>query len=668
MEKLYKPGAIGTMRLKNRWIMLAMHTGYSNDDGSFSQRDMEFYKRRAHGGMAAITLVGAVNQIGARHGMCRLDKEEYDEGLRRVCHLIHEGNCKVIMQLYHAGRNNVDKLYLGPPPAPSPVPSPIYKVMPRELNDDEIIMTIRDFADAALRCKNNGVDCVEISASAGYLLSQFLSPLTNLRTDKWGGDEIKRMKFPSEVLKAVRQTVGPDYPVIIKISGGDMLGGYDNDYMARFINGLPKGTLDGVTVTGGWHEAPVPQISYHVTPGGFSYLAREIKEKTELPVIACNRINSPEIAEELLKGKDCDFVGAARPFLADADFVNKSSRGIPYNKCQGCNRGCIENALKKKDVCCVFNPKAGREYLKNLEDSTVTSGKTPVKKLLIVGAGPVGMEAAALAGEAGHKVTLITDEKRLGGKLHIADKPPFKQGLGRFIYFLEYEMKRNGVKVLIDTPLSQRIIEAENPDAVIFATGASPIIPELEGHYDFPRVAAEDILNGIGEVTGNNIVIIGGGSVGLETAEFLAERYSEKKITVVEMLPKAGKDLGGLKWIMMKHLKELNVQVLTSAKVVKGDGQGLLAEIQIRRTDDLISNDVSEDSDKIIEKRHIPADTVVFAVGCKPRGTLGFEKILNERNIPYYIIGDAGQSKNILDGITDAYNTIIKLHEGGWQN
>mgnify|MGYP000071336330 CR=1 FL=1 len=311
---LYTPAKIGTMELKNRWIMLAMHTGYAQKDGGFSKRDYAFYRERAVGGMAAITLVGAVNEEAEQEHMHRLDRPELAEGLKKVCDVIHEADTKVIVQLFHAGRNKrtTDEQPIMPV-APSAVPSPIYRTMPRVMSEDDIQRTIADFANAAKHCRDCGADAVEVSVSAGYLLSQFLSPLVNQRTDAWGGDSDARMRFPTAALIAIREAVGKQYPILIKISGGDMLGGYDLQYMADFINQLPAGTVNGVTVTGGWHEAPVPQISYHAKPGAFSYLARQIREKSGLPVIACNRIHTEDVAEQILEAGDELTEGSVNP-------------------------------------------------------------------------------------------------------------------------------------------------------------------------------------------------------------------------------------------------------------------------------------------------------------------------------------------------------------------
>lgn len=319
--------------------------------------------------------------------------------------------------------------------------------------------------------------------------------------------------------------------------------------------------------------------------------------------------------------------------------INKSRKGILYNRCQACNRGCIENALKKNDVCCVFNPEAGREYFR--------SAKTPPQKLLIIGAGPVGLQAAKTASERGHIVTIITDDSRLGGKLHIADKAPFKQMFSTFADYLEHELRKNNVTILTGVPISEEIIRSEKPDFIIFASGASPIMPEICKESQMPCVSAEQILSESVKCPNQNIVIIGSGSVGLETAEFLGEKYGKKGITVVELQPKAGKGLVGLKWIMMKHLKELGVRIVTSAEVSEISHNKVILTIR------------GEKAEK--EKEEIYADMIVYAVGYKPNGTLGLRSYLEKENIPYVIIGDTGRTKDLLEGLADAYITAENI-------
>lgn len=640
-ELLYTRGEIGTLKLKNRWIMLAMHTGYARADGGFSERDFAFYRERANGGMAAITLVGAVNEEGAQENMHRLDLPICDAGLKKVCDIIHGGETKVIVQLFHAGRNRkITEEQPLIPVAPSELPSPIYRTMPREINDGDIQRTISDFADAAEKCKNCGADAVEVSVSVGYLLSQFLSPLVNKRMDRWGGDDKRRMAFPTEVLSAIRKKVGDNYPILIKISGGDMLGGYDLQYMVDFIKQLPKGTIDGVTVTGGWHEAPIPQMTFHVKPGAFSYLAHEIKEKTGLPTIACNRINSEAAAEKILQDKDADFVGAARPFLTEPQFINKMHEGKPYFQCQACNKGCIERVLKGKDVVCAFRPETGREYLKRIPECIG-------KKVLVVGAGPVGLMTAIYAAQSGNKVILITKDAQTGGRINLACRPPYKQELKQFTDAAEANARMLGVDIRIDTPVSEEFILENQIQEVYFATGASPIRFPISGLEDVNVYTADEILSDDSIELRGNVVIVGGGSVGLETADFIAAHSNPKEkiqITVVEMAEKAGKDLGGTKWIMMKALKEYDVKVLTYAKLVRGEACRIVLE---------------KDGNEL----KLPTDTLIFAVGSKPLGCLNMEEFLQQHKIPYHIVGDAKKAVNVMNGLHNLYQEFFQLQK-----
>lgn len=639
---LYTPAKIGTMELKNRWIMLAMHTGYAQKDGGFSKRDYAFYRERASGGMAAITLVGAVNEEGEQERMHRLDRPDLAEGLKKVCNIIHEADTKVIVQLFHAGRNKriTDEQPIMPV-APFAVPSPIYRTMPRVMSEDEIQRTIVDFANAAKHCRDCGADAVEVSVSAGYLLSQFLSPLVNQRTDAWGGDSDARMRFPTAVLIAIREAVGKQYPILIKISGGDMLGGYDLQYMADFINQLPAGTVDGVTVTGGWHEAPVPQISYHVKPGAFSYLARQIREKTGLPVIACNRIHTEDVAEQILEAGDADFVGAARPFLTDPQFINKMQSSKPYYPCQACNKGCIERVLKGEDVACAFNPEAGREYL-------IKKPRTVDRNLLVGGAGPVGLMAAVYAARSGNRVTVMTRDPEIGGRLNLACKPPFKQGLKKFTEAAAAELRELGVVIETNAPVTKDSILARHVDEVFLAFGAEPIRLKLAGVEKLKAYTADEVLNNPKIELGKKVIVAGGGSVGLETAEYLATKCNpdgDRNVTVVEMEEKAGKDLGGIKWIMMTALKDLQVSVLTSTKLLCCTQEGVAVEKEGKET-------------------CLPADTLIFAVGAKPRHDLELETWLQEKKIPYHIIGDAQKPSNVMNGLAELYRTFYQLEKG----
>ena len=642
MTMLYTGGRIGNLELKNRWVMLAMHTGYAEPDGRFGKRDMDFYSRRADGGMAAITLVAAVNGEGSAKNMHRLDKDIYDEGIRQICDLIHSQNCKVIMHLFHAGRNkkktkDLDgkSLY---PLAPSPIPSPIYKMCPKEMTEQQIAATIDDYASAAKRCRDNGVDCIEVSASAGYLLSEFMSLLTNKRTDIWGGNLDNRLRFPRRVLMAIRNEVGADYPVILKISAGDMLGGYNIEDMIYFINNLPPGTIDGVTVTGGWHEAPVPQMTYHVPPAGFAGFASKVRRDTGLPVIACNRINSPEIAEHVLQQGYADFVGAARPFLADPHFAIKGEAGEPYLPCQACNKGCIERVIKGKDCLCAFNPETGRESIQKVPDDEK-------KHILVIGSGPSGMVTAKYESEKGNKVTLVTEEKELGGKLKVAAKPPYKSRINEYIRYLSYEMIKNKVRLMRGVQADEAVIQCLKPDKIYVATGSSPKAPQIKGLDNICCFFAEEVLKGDKDVSGHkDIVILGGGSVGLETAEYLAASDKRRNITVIEATEKAGQDLGGTRWITMGNLKAAGVEVIKSTTIKYCEAERIVI--------------AGPDGEKTL-----PADVLILAVGAEPLRPNGLELFLKKQGIPYIIVGDAFSPRNIMTDLAEVFFAVNNLNE-----
>lgn len=632
---LKSPMKIGSTELKNRWIMLAMHNGFATDSGRFNDRELIFYEKRAKGGVSAVTLVIAISDIGALYKMHSFENNEIVSSLTDLCKMIHQYDCKVIVQLFHSGRNNtIENLGGKRPIAPSPIESPIYKTVPKEMDENDIIRTINEFRNAASICKKCGVDIVEISASVGYLLAQFFSERTNKRSDKWGGNAEKRMLFPTEVVKAIREEVGKDYPVTIKISAGDMLGGYDIDYMISFINSLPYGYLNGIVVTGGWHEAPVPQMTYHVKPGEFALLAKTIKTGTNLPVISCNRNNSHDIAEKILLEGCCDFVGVARPLLTDYDFVNKGFSNSPYRKCQACNKGCIEKIIHEQEICCAFNPEAGKEYLIDGKQTT------DPKNILVIGGGPTGMEAALLLKKTGHSVTLLEKENKLGGKLNVASMPPDKQDIGLFTDYMSNCLLENNVKVILNADIEQESLEKF--DLVVLATGSVPKKIGLLEKGSIKTATAEDILGGLYENLPEKIAIIGGGTVGIETASYIKTLDMSKQITIIEAQNKIGSGYGGVKWIETGRIKKLGIDVKTNTSVIHCDSEGLI---------------ISENE----KESRLDVDLVVSAVGYSPNID---EKLLNQianLDINVHRIGDCNQVGNVMTGQLDALSLALSL-------
>ncbi|MBK5242774.1 FAD-dependent oxidoreductase [Clostridium sp.] len=658
---LFTPIKINRLEIKNRIIMSAMHLGYA-EKKEVSKKDIEFYRARAKGGAGAIVVVASVNDVAGPPDMHCAGEDKYIEGFKVLSDVMHEYDTKMFMQLFHSGRNIVSSNIKGKKPlAPSAIASPIYRELPVEMTIDDINSTIDDFGLAALRCKNAGVDGVEISCSAGYLLTQFLSPRTNLRDDQYGGSKENRMRFPKQVIKRVREGVGKDYPIILRISASDMIpGGYGIDFMQEFCASIEPGLIDAISVTGGWHESPIPQISAHVPEGGYALFAEAIKRVVKVPVIACNRINNGEIAEKILQKGLAEFVGVARGFLIDAEFANKIRDGKKIRKCVACNKGCIERVLRGKEVRCAFNPETGNEEL------VIEKGDN--KKILIVGAGPAGIQAAKTAALKGHEVVICTNEDKIGGLLSVASKPPYKGGIGELSEVSEEELKELNIEIRFNTMVNEEIIKEINPDYVIIAAGASPIIPKIEGIDENYIYMAGDVLkadrNILEKIRKGKTYIIGGGAVGLEVAHYLAENiftdilslqyinryvpselkssiYSPLDITVVEMQSKVGKDLGGDKWILLNELKQYGVKIITDAKVLS------VADNKIS-----MMGKEGEITGKV--------DNIILAIGYKSNGK-ELIKHLEDNNIDYTVIGDALEPRNIMEALREGYLKILSI-------
>jgi len=589
--------------------------------------------------------------------MIKIDDDKYIPGLAELTGAIHDEGGKIAAQLFQPGRYAYSFLAGIQPVAPSAVASRLTGQKPREMTLDEIKTMVKKFARAAVRAKEAGFDAVEIIASAGYLVSQFLSPVTNLREDEYGGNFERRMKFGLEVAARVRDAVGPEYPVLFRIGGNDyMAGGNTSREIAAFCARLEGAGVDAFDVTGGWHETTIPQITMTVPRGAFAYLARGIREVVQVPVVACNRINDPFLAEEILQNESADLVGMARAMIADSELVLKAAEGRfnEIRKCIGCNQGCLDAVFNMQSVGCLVNPQAGKEC-EGLRRAVQQ------KKVLVVGGGPAGMEAARTAAERGHRVTLWEKSERLGGQLVLAAVPPGRKEFGVFVEYLVSEMARLGVEVELGKEADDSNIVAYGPDAVIMATGAVPAELPVDGANGPEVVQAWDILAGRVS-SGRRVVIVGGGAVGCEAAIYLAqkgtidaetlhflaingaedlERLKElatrgiKEVTLVEMRKSVGTDIGiTSRWIILQELRRYGVRVLAKTKVSAINAQGVLVE--------------QGGKEQLIE-----ADTVLLAVGSRSVSEL-CEKV-KERLPEVYMVGDAVAPRKALDAVRQGY-------------
>ncbi|MGE5454899.1 MAG: FAD-dependent oxidoreductase, partial [Methylocystaceae bacterium] len=509
-----------------------------------------------------------------------------------------------------------------------------------------------------------GFDLVEVIGSAGYLISQFLSPRTNLRTDEFGGTLENRMRFGVEVVKEVRRQVGNDFPLSVRFTGHELVpGGTSRDELITFASKLEQAGADLLNVTGGWHESSVPQITMNVPPGAFVYLAQQIKQAVNIPVIASNRINDPLLAEKILLNHQADLISMARGLLADPELPRKAKAGRykEIRKCIGCNQGCMDHVFDGKIVECLVNAEAGHEFEIDIE---AAENK---KRILVIGGGPAGMETARVAALRGHDVTLWEKSERLGGQLHLAAAPPGRADFKYLGEYLEASLQVLGVEVHLNKVVDGTCIRDFSPDVLVIATGASPCNLPVPGAGRPNVLQAWHLLAGDIE-TGSNVVVVGAGAVGCETAlslarigtidpetlQFLTVHKVESpdqlynlsthgltKITSVEQQPRIGEDIGrSSKWVISMDLPRFGIQVATATRVIAIDDEGVVIE-------------------KGDERSKIKADTIVLAVGSKPNNEL-YEQLKDV--VPeIYLIGDARQPRKVMDAIGDGFHLAIKL-------
>jgi len=662
---LFSPITINNMTLKNRIVMTAMHMAYT-PKGEVSDRLIDFYARRANGGVGLVIVGGCpVDEYGGMPSMISIHDDCYIPGLKRLTHAVKSRGAKIAAQLYQAGRYTHSSMIGGRKPfSSSAVRSKLTGETPRALELQEIPGVQDSFAEAALRAKRAGFDAVEILGSAGYLISQFLSPITNLREDKYGGPLENRMRFGIEIIQKVRTAVGSEYPIFVRVAGNDFMEGGNTNREARlFAIEAEKAGADLFNVTGGWHETRVPQLTMSVPRQGYVYLAQGIKSVVSAPVIASNRINDPRTGEEILRNGSADLVTIARGLLADPDLPNKAREGksrLIYH-CVACNQGCFDSIFQGRPATCLVNPIAGRE-------GEFKSQPAPEpKKVFVIGGGPAGMKAACTASERGHNVTLIEKEDRLGGQLLLNRLIPGREEIETVAVDLINNLKTRNVEIILGKEADDRLIGEINPDAVVVATGARPVLPDIPGIDAQNVVQAWDLLDGRAG-TGERVVIVGGNAVGLETALYLANQGTLspealhflmanraesietltallnrgiKEVTVVEMTKKAGQDIGlTTRWTVTGELRRLGVRVMTEARAVGITPQGL--EIERKGSIDLLA-----------------ADSIVIAAGSRSENALADK--LKDLSAEILVVGDAKTPRNALDAIRDGFEAGLRL-------
>ncbi len=639
-KKLFEPGQIGTMQVRNRIVMPPMGTGYHDEGGYVSQRFINYLEARAKGGVGLIIIevTAPAVECNVRNVQLTLGNESYIPGFRELAEAVHRHGARIAVQLHHSSwelRNGVP-VQVGP--SPVIVPARVMGVSgtpPHELSHEEIKERVRWFAAAAGYAKEAGLDGVEVHGAHQYLVASFLSPSTNKRTDEYGGSAEKRARFLIEIIRAIRETVGPDFPVWPRLNGQEF-GFEDALTIEETTQNVPLYVEAGADAV---HISGYGAFSYAIRspicdiPGYQIPLAAEVKKVTSVPVIAVGRLDA-ELGEQILEEGKADFVAIGRRLIADPELPNKVSSGrldeiIPCINCME----CIERPVTEgRGTACAVNAVTGHEGEYQIQPAA------RAMKVVVVGGGPAGMEAARVAALRGHQVVLFEKKPTLGGLLLVATLPPHKEELALLTQYMADQLTRAGVDVRLNIEATPELITEENPDAVIIAVGGIPIVPDIPG-VDTPNVvSAQDVL--AGRDVGENVVIIGGGMVGCETGHYLADKG--KHVTIIEILKRIASDVSPMvRRRLLDGLREKQVNMITSANC---------EEI----TEDSLLVTVGEG-----ERQRILADSVILAVGYKPNDAL--LRAIESKFNNVYCIGDAVSPQRIREAISAGYRTGLSV-------
>ncbi len=624
---LLAPLDLGFTTLKNRVLMGSMHTGLEeHPDGT--RRLAQFYAERAAGGVALIVTGGiAPNPQGVvAAGASVLNSEDSLPHHKFITDAVHQAGGKIALQILHTGRYSYQKNLV----APSAIQAPINPFMPREMSDEDIRQTINDFARCAQLAQQAGYDGVEIMGSEGYLINQFLVARTNHRQDKWGGSFENRMRFALEIVNAVRTMTGEHFIIIYRLSMLDLVeDGSDWQEIEQLALEIEKAGASIINTGIGWHEARIPTIATMVPRAGFSWVTQKLMGKVSIPLITTNRINDPQVAEQILSEGCADMVSMARPFLADAEFVLKAeqNRADEINTCIGCNQACLDRIFVGKLTSCLVNPRACHET------ELIAEPATAPKTIAVIGAGPAGLSFAITAANRGHHVTLFERDGQIGGQFNIAKQIPGKEEFHETLRYFDRQLALNGVEVRLNHTTTAE--QLSSFDEIILATGITPRTPDIDGINHEKVLTYLDVLKHKRQI-GKRVAIIGAGGIGFDTAEYLSQSGQSTSLsshafshewgidqtikhrgglcpegTQVERSPrkiyllqrkdsKVGDGLGKTTgWVHRASLSMRGVTMLNSVQYVKIDDQGL----HIRRGD---------------EQQCLEVDHVIICAGQEP--------------------------------------------------
>ena len=671
LVKLFEPLKIGNIEIKNRIIMPAMALNYT-PQYFVTDRIVNFYEERAKGGVGVIIVGGAqIEPRGAGPGMIAIDDDKYIPGFKRIAEVCHPHGTKLFVQLYHGGAYAPSFNKDDPAVSASAVRSNLTKQVPKAMTIEDIKVVQESHAKAAERAREAGFDGVELLGSAGYLINQFLSTVTNKRTDEYGGSLENRLRYPLELIKLVKERVGKDIVVGMRLSGDDFVPG-SNTYkdVAVIAKHYGEAGIDYINVTGGWHETRVPQIPMMVPQGSYAYLAENVRNVVNVPVFASNRINDPFMAEQMLRDEMADAICIARTLISDPYMPLKAKEGKFWDirNCVGCNQGCFDHIFKMKPIECMRNYEASREGKFDLSKKTDNP-----KKVLIIGSGPGGLEAARVATVLGHNVTILEKNDYIGGQANLSYQPPGRHQIKDVIDYYNAQINHLNIDLQLGKEANLDIIKEYNPDAVIFATGVNysiPPIPGIDGSTGTDIHLAEEVLSGDVPI-GKNVVVVGGSGTGMETAIWAAEQGAldsdvarfirlydlmppgevdekwlrgNRNVTIMEILPRLGTNVGRTtRGFLLGHMNKLGMKIITGANITKFEGR-------------TIQYDLDKDT-RVIED----VDSVILATGVKSNIELHDEVKASNPSFTIAKIGDCKKPRTMLEAIHEGFKAAFKL-------
>ncbi|MFH1078487.1 MAG: FAD-dependent oxidoreductase [Patescibacteria group bacterium] len=637
---LFTPGRIGTLRLKNRLVMPPMVRDYADKNGLVTKRYVDHIASIAKGGVGMMILEASYINKEARgfSNQLGIQSDKTIPGLKRLAKAAHASGAKIGVQIYHAGRQTHAATIGTTPVGPSAIADPTTNEIPRVLTEKDIKGVVRAYAAAALRGKKAGMDFVEIHGAHGYLITQFLSAFSNKRTDAYGGTPDKRMRFLQEVYMAVRKAVGPAYPIVVRLSGDELVGAKglriaDTKHVAKWLERAGANALHISAGNYATYARGLMIMPMAIPDGPLLKLAASVKKAVDIPVIAVGKIRTPQMAELALKTKQADYIAIGRTLLADPAYPNKVKAGKmnEVNPCIACNQGCISRLFAGQDVWCTVNPACGRE-------AAFAKKKGAKKRVLVIGGGPAGLSAAKTAALRGHAVTLFEKQAKLGGQVISAASLPFRADWQTYLDALIRDVKRLGVTIKTKTDFCAHCVKKGEYDAAIVAIGSMAATPNIPGANRPNVVLARDVVSGTIGAEGR-VVIVGGGCMGGQVAEALATKGHS--VTVIEQEGAIATDAPiDDRILLLGRLAKRKVKIMTDTTVL-----------------DIGERSVSVQDTKGIS--NVAADTVVLCLGSIPNG--GIVNELKPLVKKVRTVGDAKKPRRVTEAVLEGALAALEI-------